>query len=46
MSIYKCFTFHSFDDQVIQKKNKKKRKRKRKRKRKGVGEEIFSIDGF
>jgi hypothetical protein len=43
MSIYRCFTSHSFDDQVIQKKIKK---RKSKRKRKGVGEEIFLIDGF
>jgi hypothetical protein len=25
---------------------RKKKKRKKKRKRKGVGEEIFSIDGF
>jgi hypothetical protein len=29
---------------LYRKKNKKKRKKKRKRK--GVGEEIFSIDGF
>jgi hypothetical protein len=37
MSIYKCFTFHSFDDQVIQKKKIKKKKEEEEEEKKGCG---------